>query len=38
MREYALLTIVVSVLSMVFGAVIADNITEFLKPLWTILN
>jgi hypothetical protein len=38
MREYALLTIVVFILVMVFGAVLADNITELLKPLWTIFN
>ena len=38
MREYALLTIVVSALAMVFGAALVDNITELLKPLWTILG
>jgi hypothetical protein len=38
MREYALLTIVVSVLVMVFGAALVDNIAELLKPLWTILG
>ena len=38
MREYALLTIVISVLVLVFGAMLTDNITELLKPLWTILG
>ena len=38
MREYALLTIVVSVLAVAFGAMLVDNIAELLKPLWTILG